>query len=190
MPVIPKESMVLGGRTPLPLNRYSAEIKKAEVKTGRKEGAQPTLRISCEIIGPPSVEVNGLTYAAAGRWFNFMPNSIDPSVNWGLGRVQQGLEKSEFDFKKFNPAGDIDTDAFHVLVGHKFDIKLQTKEEFETRPCMAGERTEVSVGGEGHVYIRNARGEKLSKGHYVYNEKGVNPGWDDIVGPYMEDGGF
>lgn len=178
----------MSGNTPILSDVYDVQITEATVKVGKKEGAQPTLRCTCEIINPPSVVVAGRTYATAGRKFFMMPNSIDPSLGYGLGQIQAGLEKSKFDFTKFNPEGELDTDMFVALVGHKMSMALCSKEEFYTRPATAGETPEVDVNGEACIFLKDPKtGEKLSKGHFIVNNRGQSPGWGDVIGPALSD---
>ena len=185
-----RESVVLGGNTPLPMDVYGAQIIEATIKTGQKENAKPTLRVTLELINPPSVTVGGQTYSVAGRRVFMMPNLLDSDVPYGMGAIMQGLDKSKFDYTRFNPEGEFDTDKVAAMVGHKLLISCGTKEEFLTRPAKEGEPTEVVEQGVSSVYIRDNKGERMSRGHFVVNKKGQSPGWNDIVGPYDDGAAF
>lgn len=185
-----RESVVLGGNTPLPMDVYGAQIIEASIKTGQKENAKPTLRVTLELINPPSVTVGGQTYAVAGRRVFMMPNLLESDVPYGLGVIMQGLDKSGFDYTRFNPEGEFDTDKVSALVGHKLSIACGSKEEFLTRPAKDGEATEMVEQGVSSVYIRDSKGERISRGHFIVNKRGMSPGWGDIVGPYDDGSKF
>lgn len=189
MPKVSKESMVIGGLTPIPNDRYTVVIKQAECKTAAgvdKDGnpKKPTLRVKLEIIAPPSVVYNGETYAAAGRILFMMPNSIDPSVDYGLGRIQVGLEKSKFDFTKMNEEGELELpEKCMALVGHKMDIYLDSHEEFAMRPFTQEEKDNGAQGTETYR-LDQVTGERISRGWRI------DASWDDVCGPATGDGGM
>jgi hypothetical protein len=185
-----KADIVQGGLTPVPKDNYTVRISEASVKTAQREDAKPTLRTTVEIVYPESVVHSGTTYVIAGRKFFMMANGIDPSEPYGLGVIQAALEKSKFDFTKFNPEGEIDTDQFFKLAGHTMAMVFSSREAFQTRPAQEDETAELKVGGVGHVYIKDTKGNKLSRGWEIINDRNMSPGWSDVVGPGEEVGGF
>lgn len=171
MAVIPKSEMVRAGKNPIPLNVYTIRCVKAEYKTAQptteKPEPKPTLRTTWEIIDPPQVTVNGETYDILGQKFFMAAQNVDPSNPNGLGVVQQALERGDFDFTKFNPQGDLDTDRLPIaLLGWCVRCELQSKEDF----------AKLSDG----TVIKDSRGNAFSRGHVV------NPWFSNIIAPADE----
>lgn len=193
MAVIPKSEIILGGRTQLPTGIYGVMLETVEVKTGQKEGARPTLRVKCKIIAPLTIEVAGETHNIAGRTFDMMPNLIDPSVEYGLGKIVQGLQVSGFDFEKFGAGGDIDDEKFHVLTGHKMQMSLSSYEAVKNRPATPEEL--AANPAERYIPQRDLKGNVITAGWFICSpvmQKGqhVSAGWQDVVGPCDVEGLF
>lgn len=196
MAVIPKNEMILGGRTQIPESVYGVKILAAQVKTGQKEGARPCLHIDAEIIAPLAVEVGGDVIKVAGRRFNFMPCLIDSSVEYGLAVIYRGLQASDFPFEKFGADGDIDTDKFSVLIGHKMQMHLSSFEDVKRRA--ATEEELRANPAQRFVPLTDLKGQKISGGWRICSPKrdkngeAKSPSWEEVVGPYDGDdnGGF
>jgi len=182
---VSRSDIIQGGLTPIPTDRYTVEIVEASVVTNPANN-KTTLRASAKIVSPPVVEVNGQKYEIAGRRFYFMPNMIDPSLSYGLSQIIQGLEKSEFDMDKVTDGDDIDTDLFKTgLVGHRMDMILGSKEDFMTR---APNAEEIAAGTPSNARVDcvDNKGQKISKGYVIVNDRGQSPGWGNVVGPASE----
>lgn len=191
MAVIPKNEIILGGKSPLPEGIYGVEILSAEVKVGQKEGARPTLRVEAQIIAPLTVEVAGEVHKVAGRKVFFMPCLIDPSLDYGLGVIIKGLQISGFDFQKFGADGDINDEKFHVLAGHKMQMHLSSYEDVLTRAATSAELREDP--SKTRLPLRDLNGQLISHGWKICSptkSKGEyqSPGWQNVVGPCSEDG--
>lgn len=191
MPVIPKNEVILGGRTPLPEGIYGVEIVSAKVEVGRKEGARETLRIEAKIISPEIIEVAGNNHSLVGRQVYFMPCLIDSSVEYGLGVIIKGLNTSQFNFEKFGAGGDIDTDNFKCLVGHKMQMHLSSYEDILTREATV---SELQADPTKRRYpLKDLKGNPISNGWKICSsrkskEEAKSPGWDDVVGPFDTEG--
>jgi hypothetical protein len=191
MAVIPKNEIILGGRSGLPEGIYGVEIKSAEVKVGQKENARPTLRIEAEIIAPLSIEVAGETHKVAGRKVFFMPCLVDPSLDYGLGVIIKGLQVSGFPFEKFGADGDVDDEKFHVLAGHKMQMHLSSYEDVLTRAATQAElRADPS---KTRHPLKDLNGNVISHGWKICSptkSKGEyqSPGWQNVVGPFDDSG--
>jgi hypothetical protein len=182
---VSRSDIIQGGLTPIPTDRYTVEVVEANVVTNPANN-KVTLRVNAKIVSPPVVEVNGQKYEIAGRRFYFMPNVIDPSVAYGLGQIVGGLEKSEFDMDRITDQGDIDTDLFKsALPGHRMDMILGSKEDFMTRAPNA-EEIEAGTPSNSRVDCLDNKGQKISKGYIIVNDRGQSPGWGNVVGPASE----
>lgn len=193
MAVIPQNEIILGGKTQLPEGTYGVMIETAEVKVGQKANARPTLRVSCKIIAPESIEVAGETHSISGRKFDLMPNLIDPSVDYGLGKILQGLKSSGFDFGKFGADGEVDDEKFHVLTGHKMQMHLSSYEDVRYRDANPAELAADPT--KKRVPLKDLDGQVISGGWKICSprlNKGehVSPGWEDVVGPCNVEGLF
>jgi len=192
MAIIPRSEIILGGRIQIPEGIYGVEIVAAEVKIGQKEGARPTLRVDAIIIEPSSVVVGGHTHQVIGRKFQFMPCLIDSSVDYGLGAIIQGLQTSNFNFDKFGADGEVDTEKFHVLSGHRMQMHLSSYEDVKSRPATDDELRANPT--QRRVPLKDLHGNTISGGWFVCSPKKskgefVSPGWADVIGG-LDDGGL
>ncbi len=193
MAVIPRNEIILGGRTQLPPGIYGVMIKTVEVKTGTREGARPTLRVTCKIIAPETITVAGETHSIVGREFDMMPNLIDPSVEYGMGKIIQGLTVSNFDFEKFGAGGNVDDEKFHVLTGHKMQMALSSYEGVRKREATPEELRANPT--QKKVPLLDLNGKIISNGWFVCSpnkqkDEHVSAGWQDVVGPCDVEGLF
>lgn len=175
MPKVSLADLSQSSMTPIPADIYSVEIIKAEVKTAQGEGKKPTLRTTCEIIDPPSVEVAGKTIICAGRKLFLRAQSIDPSLDWGLPLIVERLQLTNFPFDEKFPNGDIDTDNWTWVIGHRFQIMLTCVEQFFTRKPRADE---IADGKTGDILLLDEDGKPFSRGFQIDAQ------WSDIVRPY------
>lgn len=188
---IPKSEIVLASAFGIPEGIYGVEIIEVEVKFGKKENAKECLHAKCKIIAPESVEVGGEPRQVIGRQFFLMPNVTDPSVDYGLGRILEGLTVSGFDFSKFNEKGEIDLQRIHVLVGHKMQMHLSSYEDIRTRAATDEERR--ANPSSARVPLKDLKGKLISGGWKICapkKSKGeyVSPSWQEVVGAYDGEG--
>lgn len=187
MPRFKRSDILMGGLFELPRDRYTARI--LEVKSSTSEKGNPTARLTCEIIAPEQLQIGDQNYNLAGRRFWPMPVLLDPTVDYGLGVLIKFLDDTGFDYTKFNPEGEIDTDRLDVLVGHTFDVQLSSREQFRERASTAEEVAELQKDkakaflvanaevGKYSVYMTDGAGERLSKGWQIQCRL------DDVLGP-------
>jgi hypothetical protein len=167
-----KTDYILGGFCAIPRNRYTVRILKAEKNIAKTSG-NPKAQLTCEIIAPEHVEINGETYAIAGRQF-VIHQTLVPNEPWGVGQLIKGLQKAGFDFKKFNEEEELDDDKLVVLEKFCFDILLSSEENKQTRPPTEEEKAE----GKNELQpILDGEGKEIKLG---WN---IRANLQEVVGP-------
>jgi hypothetical protein len=137
--------------------------------------------IQCEIIAPESIQVGNDNVTIAGRTLTIY-NVLDPASGWGVDRLWGALERSNFDFNKFEADGDFDDAKLSVLAGHTMDMILSSEPQYARKPVTQDER-EKGIR-EGQI-IKDAEGRDILLGYRVVGDLAtVGPASVTPVNPY------
>lgn len=144
-----KSDSVQGGKCQVPKQLYRARV--TGTKFGKSGKGHDMTTLTCEIIDPEAIELNGETLRIAGRQFNLWLLHV-PNETWGQARVFDFMERLGIDH-----GGEYDTDLHkEYFLGMEFDIVLDSEEdvkryekqpgEKEGKPILDGEGNPISDG--------------------------------------------
>jgi hypothetical protein len=144
MAKIAKTDAVVGGRCQIPKDLYRARCIGA--KYGKSAKDLPMTTLTCEVIGPESIEVNGQEYRIVGRQFKLYLMNV-PEESWGQAQVFEFMDKLGIDH-----GGEYDTDLVkEYFLGMEFDIVLDSEEAVMRKAPQPGQREgDVIKDGEGN----------------------------------------
>ena len=152
MAKIAKSDVVVGGKCPLPKNLYRARI--IGTKYGKSAKGYDMTTLTCEVISPESVNVDGNDYRIAGRQFNLWLMHV-PGETWGQAQVFDFMDKLGIVY-----GDEYDTERHEeYFKGVEFDIILDSQEEVKRMAPKAGQK-------QGDP-ILDGEGNKISDGYRI-----------------------
>lgn len=155
-----KTDVVQGGRCEIPTALYRVRCNKS--KFGKSNSDNEMTTLSCEIVAPESINVNGIDYSIAGRDFQLFLMHV-PDKSWGQAQVFEFCEKLGIDL-----ADGYDTELHEqYFVGLEWDMILSSEEIIKRMPKQQGEK-------EG-APILDGLGNKISAGWQVRANLGDVP---------------
>lgn len=169
---IAKQNLIVGVGQQIPTSICCAVI--TECKAGTTNNGDPKWVITYLVYAPETTEFDGRPVALAGTTGTLHQN-INPSSKGGASVLFEKLEVSGFDFTKFNPEGELDTDMPGALVGHAFSIAVSSRQKLVQKTQTEAEKAE----GKKREYLLGADGKPISLGYEI--DAGI--GLQNVVGP-------
>lgn len=138
-----KSDAVQGGKCQIPKDLYRARV--IGTKYGQSQKGYDMTTLSCEIIDPEAVSINGESYRITGRQFQLFLLHV-PTETWGQAKVFEFMEKLRIDV-----GDEYDTELHkEYFLGMEFDIVLDSEEDVMRQARQPGEKEGKPItDGEG-----------------------------------------
>lgn len=186
-----RETIVDSGlRVQIPNTLFACRIVSAKTESKGKDEARGcikrSLKTQVEILSPEEVSIGGgKSLDVAGLRFWLTPQRVEPETLkefWAFPRVKNALDKSGFDWDKFEDGEWDDEKVGEHLVGHTMYINTTCAPRWLTRQLSEEERTTIASGGVvDNLAEGGQRVHQIINGAKAYDGYQIVADWDKVT---------
>lgn len=138
----------------VPMGLYRVRCIGTNNTKSSSENAHDMMVLECEIIDPPTVDLNGRPAEVAGRKFTMWLH-MPATKNWGLEKTCQFMDKLKIEYDPNNVDPKNHKEYFHAM---EWDMVLDSEEDVLRKPKQPGQKVgDPVLDGQGNPISRGWR---------------------------------